>query len=141
MKILLAADGSEYTKRAAKHLAGHLKWFSQLPEVHLFHVHAPLPYGGAAAVVGKSAVAKYQKEDSEKALAVAEKVLDKAGIAYQAHWRVGQVVDELAAFVKANDIDLIVMGSHGHGVIANLTLGSVATKVLAGTKVPVLIVR
>ena len=37
--------------------------------------------------------------------------------------------------------DLIVMGSHGHGAIANLVLGSVANKVVALSKVPVLLVR
>jgi len=36
---------------------------------------------------------------------------------------------------------MIVMGSHGHGALQNLVMGSVATKVLAVTKVPVLIVR
>jgi len=34
-----------------------------------------------------------------------------------------------------------VMGSHGHGALANLTLGSVSTKVLARCGVPVLLVR
>jgi nucleotide-binding universal stress UspA family protein len=33
------------------------------------------------------------------------------------------------------------MGSHGHGTLGNLILGSVATKVLANCEVPVLIVR
>jgi nucleotide-binding universal stress UspA family protein len=33
------------------------------------------------------------------------------------------------------------MGSHGHGAVANLVLGSVATKVIAACKTPVLLVR
>jgi len=37
--------------------------------------------------------------------------------------------------------DLVVMGSHGHGALVNLVVGSVATEVLASCKVPVLIVR
>jgi nucleotide-binding universal stress UspA family protein len=36
---------------------------------------------------------------------------------------------------------MIVMGSHGHGALTNLVMGSVTTKVLAITSVPVLIVR
>jgi nucleotide-binding universal stress UspA family protein len=36
---------------------------------------------------------------------------------------------------------MIVMGSHGHGALANVVLGSVTTKVLAIATVPVLIVR
>jgi nucleotide-binding universal stress UspA family protein len=33
------------------------------------------------------------------------------------------------------------MGSHGHGTLVNLVMGSVATKVLAQSKIPVLLVR
>jgi nucleotide-binding universal stress UspA family protein len=141
MKILLAADGSEYTKRTARHLASHLKWFAEKPVIHVLHVHPPLPYPRAAAVVGKEAVTRYQREDSEEALAVATKELDAAGIRYTAHWRVGRVEEVIAAYVAENGIELLVMGSHGHGALESLVLGSVATKVLATTKVPVLIVR
>ena len=41
----------------------------------------------------------------------------------------------------AKDTDLIVMGSHGHTALGNLVMGSVSTKVLAESPVPVLIVR
>jgi nucleotide-binding universal stress UspA family protein len=34
-----------------------------------------------------------------------------------------------------------MMGSHGHGTLGSLVMGSVATKVLAGCKTPVLLVR
>ena len=34
-----------------------------------------------------------------------------------------------------------MLGSHGHGMLSQLVLGSVATKVIAGCKVPVLVVR
>ena len=37
--------------------------------------------------------------------------------------------------------DLVVMGSRGHGSFVNLVLGSVATKVLSETQVPVLLIR
>jgi nucleotide-binding universal stress UspA family protein len=37
--------------------------------------------------------------------------------------------------------DMLVMGSHGHGVFGNLVMGSVATQVLSQSKVPVLMVR
>jgi nucleotide-binding universal stress UspA family protein len=36
---------------------------------------------------------------------------------------------------------MLVMGSHGHGAVANLVMGSAATQVLAHCKVPVLLVR
>ena len=36
---------------------------------------------------------------------------------------------------------MVIMGSHGHGLFGNIVPGSVATKVLAGCKVPVLVIR
>ncbi|MBK9608171.1 MAG: universal stress protein [Betaproteobacteria bacterium] len=141
MKILLAADGSAFTRIAAQHLVNHIEWFAKVPEIHIVHVHPPMPYPGAAARAGKAAVAKYHREESEGALAVAEKVLVKAGLAYISYWLVGEVARELATYARARDIDLVVMGSHGHGALASLALGSVATKCIATLEVPIMIVR
>ncbi len=141
MKILLAADNSEFTRRAARHLVKHLSWFAQSPEVAVLHVHPPVPYPGAAARAGKAAIDTYLREDSEAALRVATKELDKAKVRYSASWVTGQAAPEIAAFVKKNGVDLIVMGSHGEGALSNLVLGSVTTKVIASVKTPILIVR
>ena len=48
---------------------------------------------------------------------------------------------EIGDFVRANRIELVVIGSHGHGAFRNLALGSVATKVIASIDVPILVVR
>jgi nucleotide-binding universal stress UspA family protein len=141
VKILLAADGSGYTKKAARHLVEHAGWFKKVPEILVLHVRAPLPYPGAAAYVGKKAIEKYERDEAKAALKVAEKVLAKAGIPYQSAWRIGDVAAEIAAYAKKKEVDLIAMGSHGHGALAGLALGSVTTKVIATTSVPVLVVR
>lgn len=137
MNILLLADGSEYTKRAARYLADHVSQLATPPVVMLLNVHAAIPYGG----VSKKAVEEYQEEECRKALSVAEKELDKSGIKYQSAWKVGEVADVVADFVRDSDIHLIVMGSRGQGALAGLVMGSTGTKVIAATKVPVLIVR
>ena len=72
MKILFAVDGSDYTKRAARHLVEHLGWFARPAELHLLHVRPPLPYPGAAAFAGKSEIEKYEREESQVALEVAQ---------------------------------------------------------------------
>src|SRR5689334_25326122 len=141
LRILIAADGSPYTRRAARHVIDHLDWYAATPDIHVVHVEPPLPYPGAQAVVGKGAVLAYQRDESEAALAVAEAELDRAGVHYRSAWRVGDVVTELGAYVKANRIDLMVMGSRGKGAIASLALGSVTQKCLALLDVPVLVVR
>jgi Universal stress protein UspA and related nucleotide-binding proteins len=141
MKILLAADGSEHSRKAAKQLVKYVKFLAEAPEIHLLHVHAALPYKRAAAIVGKSTIEKYQREESEAALKVAEKELDKAGLEYSAHWMAGEVARAIKEFVKRHDIDLVVMGSRGHTALEGLALGSVSMKVLASVETPVLIVR
>ena len=141
MKILLAADGSEHSRKAAKQLVKYTRFLAEAPEIHLLHVHAPLPYKRAMAVVGKAAVEKYQREESEEALKVSEKELKKADLAYEAHWMSGDVATAIKQFVDRHDIDLVVMGSRGHTALEGLALGSAVTKVLASLETPVLVVR
>ena len=141
MNILLAADGSDYTKRAARYLADYVADLKKAPTIHVLNVHGAIPYRGVASVVGKKAIEQYQAEECEKALAVARKELDKAGVAYEASWAIGEVAARIADFAKKNAIDLIVMGSHGHGAFASFALGSTAARILATCKTPVVIVR
>ena len=141
MKILLAADGSPYTRIAARHLASHLRWLAKPPEVHVVHVRPPIPYPGAAAAVGGAALEKYEREESLVALRVAEKELKAANVDHESSWSVGDVATELDRYVREHGIDLVVMGSHGHGALASLALGSVAMKCIATLEVPIVIVR
>jgi len=55
--------------------------------------------------------------------------------------KVGHVGETIAKVADSGRYDLLVMGSHGHGAIATLVVGSVTTQVLAHCKVPVLLVR
>lgn len=141
MKILLAVDGSEYTTKAANYLITHFGWLKERPELHLLHVKAPIPAGRARAVMGHDAVESYYKEESEAALAPAEKLLRENAIPFKSGYRVGDIPEQIQAYVKEHDIDLIMMGSHGRGAFQNLIMGSVATHVLASTTVPVLLIR
>lgn len=141
MKILLAADGSSFTSIAARHVAAHIQWFATPPEVHVLHARPPIPYAGAAAYAGKAAVQKYQEEEARAALAVAEKELRKAGVAFTSAWQVGEVPAVLANYARHHGIDLVVMGSHGHGALARLALGSIVTKCIATLEVPIMVVR
>ena len=68
-------------------------------------------------------------------------IRDSHDIDAKSDWKVGQAGELIAKFADAGKYDLLVMGSHGHGALGNLVMGSVATKVLANCGVPVLLVR
>lgn len=138
MNILLAADSSEYTKRAARYLVENIGALARKPVIHVFHVQPEFPYPGT---MGKKAIAKYQQERSEQELAPALKILEKGGLECKSSWAVGDCAECIGDYVKKNDIHLIAMGSHGHGAIAGMVLGSFANKIMASLKTPVLIVR
>ena len=114
--------------------------FPSLPKSSSFTSTRPLPYPGAARVLGRKSIEDYQRDTSREALEVAEKVLGNAGIAYRSTWIVGDVAEEVARFVRKNAIDLVVCGSHGHGALANLAMGSVATRLIARVPAPVMVV-
>ena len=53
----------------------------------------------------------------------------------------GKPAREILAFAEANDIDHIIMGSHGRSGVSRLVLGSVAETVMRQSPMPVTIVR
>jgi nucleotide-binding universal stress UspA family protein len=53
----------------------------------------------------------------------------------------GDTVDEIVAYADNLDVDLIVVGSRGHGALAGALLGSVSRGVLSESKRPVAVIR
>jgi nucleotide-binding universal stress UspA family protein len=140
MKILLAVDGSEYTKKMLAYLTTHEGLFNSANEYTIFTAQPALP-ARARAALGKEIVDKYHSEEAERILAPVSKFLLRHGIDAKSQWKVGPAGETVAKFAQSGKFDLVVMGSHGHGSLANLVMGSVATRVLAHCLVPVLLVR
>jgi nucleotide-binding universal stress UspA family protein len=140
MKILLAADGSKYTKRAVEYLVNHFDTLDAGSEIHLLHVQTPLP-GRAAAALSASIIRDYYRDASRKALAPTRRLLRQKLARYREFLVVGDPGAVIAARAKRGNYDLVVMGSRGHGALAGLILGSVVSKVLANCAVPMLIIR
>jgi nucleotide-binding universal stress UspA family protein len=141
MKILLAADGSDYTIKAVEYLVQNFEIFKEQPELHVLHVQPPIPENRARAVLGSDAVQNYYEVESNAALAPAETFLKGKGVTFKRAYTVGDVAEQMQAYVNERGIDMIVMGSHGRSGFKSLVLGSVATKILAMSTVPVLVVR
>ena len=140
MNILLAVDGSKYTKKMLAYLTTHDEIFSANNTYTVLTVQPALP-PRARAAVGKDVVNTYYADETDKVLAPVAKFLARHDIHAKSEWKVGPAGETIAKFAEEGKFDLVMMGSHGNGALGNLVMGSVATKVLAQCAVPVLMVR
>ena len=79
--------------------------------------------------------------DARAALAEAVAIARERGVPYQRERLEGSAADEIVAFARRHDVDLIVIGSRGRGTVKGAFLGSVSTAVTRRADRPVLVVR
>ena len=140
MKILLAIDGSPYTKKMLAYLTTHEELMAGTHEYTALTVQTPLP-PRARAALGKAVVDQYYAEQGEKVLGPVDKYLKRHGINFTTAVKVGPAGETIAKVAETGGCDLIMMGTQGHGALGKLVMGSVSTQVLASCQVPVLLVR
>lgn len=140
MKILVAVDGSAYTKRMLAYLAAHDEWLGDHHQYTVLHGVPAVP-PRAAAVLDKALLRSYYNDEAEKVFKPIRAFFDKQRLKAEYVAKVGTVADSIATLAEKGGYDLLVMGSHGHGNLANLVMGSVATKVMAHCRTPMLLVR
>jgi nucleotide-binding universal stress UspA family protein len=140
MNILVAADGSKYTKRMLAYLVAHDEWLGASQHYTVLTVVGAIP-PRAAAALSKKIVQDHYAEEAEKVLKPIRTFFDKQGIGAEFVYRVGGPGEQIAAYAGKGGFDLLMMGSHGHGELVRLVMGSVASRVLASSEVPLLLVR
>ncbi|MCV2350615.1 universal stress protein [Paucibacter sp. Y2R2-4] len=140
MKILVAVDGSSYTKRMLAYLAAHDEWLGDTHQYTVVHAVPAVP-PRAAAVLDKELLKSYYADEGEKVLKTVRSFFTKQGIKADFINKVGPAADVIAATAEKGKFGLLMLGSHGHSALGNLVLGSVATKVMANSSVPVLLIR
>jgi nucleotide-binding universal stress UspA family protein len=140
MKILVAVDGSSFTKRMLAYLTAHEEFPGRGHDYTVLHTVAPVP-PRAAAVLDKATLDAYYADEADKVFKPIRTFLGKQGLEAKYVFKVGHAAETIAAFSEKGKYELLVMGSHGHGTLTNLVMGSVATKVLAQCGTPVLLVR
>ena len=86
-------------------------------------------------------VREYYADEAEKALKPARKRLEKAGLTALVRYTVGRPALEISRTGDKEDVDLLVLGSHGHSALGGMLMGSVTQEVLVRSKRPTLIVR
>lgn len=140
MKILVAVDGSSYTKRMLAYLAAHDEWLGDAHKYTVVHAVPAVP-PRAAAVLDKEVLKSYYEDEAEKVLKTIRTFFGKQRIQAEYVSKIGPAADVIAALANKGKFDLLMMGSHGHSTLGNLVMGSVATKVMAHCTAPVLLVR
>jgi nucleotide-binding universal stress UspA family protein len=140
MRILLAADGSKHTKKAAAFLVAQERMAGPEDEVIVLHVQPAVP-ARVKTMLGASAVVSYHKEEAEKVLAPLEHFLKRHKLNFRTMWVVGSPATEVVRTAQKEKVQMIVMGTRGHGVIGRALMGSVAQSVVSDCDIPVLLVK
>jgi nucleotide-binding universal stress UspA family protein len=132
--ILVTLDGTP-TDRA---IIEHVKQLAKLAHSRLVLLH--VADGWAARTYGPDAVSPEIAEDT----AYLEKVraeFQSAGIAAQAELAFGDPSSEIIKWVKQKGCDLVAMSTHGHRFLADVFLGTTASRVQHSVSAPVLLLR
>ncbi len=132
--ILLTLDGTP-TDRA---MVEHVKQLAKLAHSRVVLLH--VADGWAARTYGPDAVSPEITEDT----AYLQKVraeFEALGISTQAELAYGDPVTEIVRWVEQKGCDLVAMSTHGHRFLADLFLGTTASRVQHSITVPVLLLR
>lgn len=132
--ILVTLDGTP-TDRA---IIEHVKQLAKLAQSRLVLLH--VADGWAARTYGRDAVSPEIAEDT----AYLEKVqteLQSMGIPTKAELAYGEPSQEIIKWIKEKGCDLVAMSTHGHRFLADIFLGTTASRVQHSISVPVLLLR
>ena len=135
-KILVATDGSAFSRRAASFGIEIAKTANaEIIAVHVIEIKQPKMLEAAS-------IEKAKAKQVETCFKDFEEEAKKAGIQFKTKMLVSRsttqtIIDE----VEAQNPDIVVMGSHGLTGLKKLLLGSVSAEVLKKSTVPVLIVK
>ena len=139
MNILFAADGSAFTKKALAFLVTNPGLLGD-GELRVLHVQPPLP-PRVTGFVGVQCIRDYHAEEAARVLEPIEEFLHKHELKFKVRWVVGHAAKEIIEASKEEGTHMIVMGTHGYGLLGRALMGSVAQGVLGGSDVPVLLVK
>jgi len=141
MKILIAVDGSAYTHKALNYLLANRAMFVDGHELVIVHVSTGVS-GHLARHLSKEVIADYYAEENAKVLDPVAALLAENGVSnYTIDKRHGHAAEEILKAAAAAHSELIVLGTHGHGIFGRALMGSVATKVISETDISVLLVQ
>lgn len=135
-RILAAVDFSETSDKAFDYAMSLARVF-EAEVVALHVVHDPIVY---APTTGQEWRDEFERTIKEKLDALLNRHTCE-GVEVTAVIKQGGAWLEIIEYAKAENCDMIVLGTHGHGPVQHTLMGSVAEKVVRKAKHPVLVVR
>ena len=142
-KIMVPLDGSELAECVLPHVEGFIKG-CHVSNVVFVRVVAPITAPVGNVYVGRE---ESRERESTRKSAVKDYLnqivdrLKQEGAELHSEVLVGRVADSLADYTEKNDIDLILIATHGRSGVTRWVRGSIADKILRYSNVPVLMVR
>ena len=145
-KIMVPLDGSKLAECVFPHLETVIKG-CESPEVIVVQAVEPLsvPYGREVSQFTSleqvKAFESHQKVEAEKYLKEIVARLRKTGVNVKADIIYGKAGEALSDYATKNDVDLVIIATHGRSGISRWVWGSVADRIVRSVCVPVLMVR
>jgi nucleotide-binding universal stress UspA family protein len=145
-RIMVPLDGSKLAECVFPHLETIVKG-SPSPEVIVVQAVEPLsvPYGREIAKFTSleqvKAFETHQKAEAEKYLKETLARLKKTGVNARADLVYGKAGEALSDYATKNEVDLVVIATHGRSGLSRWAWGSVADRLLHSLQVPLLMVR
>jgi nucleotide-binding universal stress UspA family protein len=140
-RILVPLAGSALAERALPH-AGGIGRATGAEVILLQVVQAPL---GDAPEAGQTEEDRAIREAAVEALSylgtIAGKLKEEGNVKVRTEVLEGPAVEGILGFAHREDVDLIIMSTHGRTGISKLLMGSVAEKVMLTTKRPVMLIK
>lgn len=138
--IVCPVDFSEYTEGILRYAVSIAKKYDA--RLHLLHVIPNLnyftPYESFLTPENLVLIEKNIEKEIEKDF---EKIVKNIDMPVKKIIKTGVTFVEIIDYVKEENIDLVVMGTHGRSGIEHILIGSVAEKILRRSPCPVLTVR
>ncbi len=131
---VMGVDFSLFSRRAAQAAIGLLTppW-----EVHLVHVMSGMEF---LPTLSEEWRGDYEGEIMERLREFSADLLPPKGSTVHSHILEGEPAHELLSFATGKGTELLVAGSHGHSFVGRLLMGSVSTRLIRASRVPVLVV-
>ncbi|PWB52759.1 MAG: universal stress protein [Candidatus Methanoperedenaceae archaeon] len=138
-KILIATDGSEYTKNAVDYGIDIAK--STGAKLYAIYVIDTAAFASIPMDAAWESMYELLKQEGDLAIKYVTERAEAEGMEVEGNLIEGHPADEIIRYSEKNSISIIVMGTLGKSGLDRFLLGSVAEKIVRNSKIPVLVVR